>query len=151
MTGPLRHVRRMRGLGAVLGLASGPSAGFGQAWAQTGDGRLHVWLIASAVAAVLGAVMLPVFYPERVGEEGGEPLVIEGPGAGFSALFGLSVGLVAGAFAAFPMGAVTGGFGGALGAAISGLSWRRLGLWPAALVGPVAGLCAVWVWTGGLS
>jgi hypothetical protein len=143
------HVRRMRRLGAVLGLATGPAAGFGQAWAGTGDGRLHVWVIASAVAAVLGAVTLPVFYPPA--PEAKEPLVLPGPGPGFAALFGLAVGLVAGAFAAFPMGAVMGGFGGALGAAVAGLLWRRLGIVPAAVVGPVVGLVGVWVWTGGLS
>ena len=141
-----RHIRRMRWLGAALGLASGPAAGFGQAWAGTGDGRWHVWLIASAVAAALGAVTLPIFYPahER------EPLALDGPGPGFSALFGLAVGIVAGAFSAFPMGAVMGGFGGALGGAIAGLLWRRVGVVAAAICGPAVGLVGVWLWTGGL-
>lgn len=142
------HRRRMFRLGAALGLAAGPAAAFGQGWAGTGDARAHVWLIACAVAALLGAVTLGVFYPHpgETGDGEGEPLVEPGPGPGFGALFGLTVGLVAGAFAAFPMGSVMGGVGGAVGAALGGLVWRRLGLVAAALAGPALGLFSVWLW-----
>lgn len=143
------HVARMRRLGAALGMACGPAAGFGQAWAGTGDGRWFVWILATVLGAVVGALTLPVFYPDdgEVGRDG-DRLGAAGPGAGFGALFALSVGLVAGAFAAFPMGAVMGGFGGALGGAVAGLSWRRLGVVAAGIVGPAVGLLGVWLWTG---
>lgn len=142
----LGHIRRMRWLGAALGIASGPAAGFGQAWAGTGDGRWFVWVLATVLGAVVGALTLPVFYPDEreAPVEGG----MVGPGAGFGALFALSVGLVAGAFAAFPMGAVMGGFGGALGGVVAGFVWRRIGVVWAAALGAVVGLVGVWLWTG---
>lgn len=141
------HVARMRRLGAALGMASGPAAGFGQAWAGTGDGRWFVWVLATVLGAVVGALTLSVFYPDE-GDEAQDGGGVAGPGAGFGALFALSVGLVAGAFAAFPMGAVMGGFGGLLGGAVAGFLWRRLGVTAAALVGPAVGLVGVWLWTG---
>lgn len=145
------HVARMRRLGAALGAASGPAAGFGQAWAGTGDGRWFVWVLATVLGAVVGALTLPVFYPDEgevARDDGPMGGAKAGPGAGFGALFALSVGLVAGAFAAFPMGAVMGGFGGALGGALAGFLWRRVGVIAAAVVGPVVGVCGVWLWTG---
>lgn len=143
----LGHIRRIRWVGAALGMASGPAAGFGQAWAGTGDGRWFVWVLATVLGAVVGALTLPVFYPVE-GDEAAADGRTAGPGWGFGALFALSVGLVAGAFAAFPMGSVMGGFGGALGGAVAGLLWRRIGVIAAALVGPVVGLVGVWLWTG---
>lgn len=146
-SGALEHARRMRRLGAALGAVTGPAAGFGQAWAGTGDGRWFVWVLATLVGAALGAVTLGVFYP-RDGDR--EPLVYEGPGPGFGALFSLSVGLVAGSFVAFPMGAFMGSLAGLVGGALVGWSWRRIGVLPAGVVGAALGLTAVWLWVGGL-
>lgn len=140
------HSSRMRSLGAALGLAGGPAAAYGHGWAGTGDARVHVWFIACAVAAVLGLLTLSMFYPPRPDGEP-EPLVPEGPGWGFGALFGFAVGLVAGCLSAFPMGAVMGGFGGAIGAAVGGLVWRRVGVLPTAIVSPAVGLMVLWLWT----
>jgi len=140
------HGARMRWLGAALGLAGGPAAAFGHGWAGTGDARVHVWFIACAVAAVLGASSLSMFYPRRTDGEP-EPLVPDGPGWGFGALFGFAVGLVAGCLSSFPMGAVMGGFGGAVGAGVGGLVWRRVGIVPTAIVSPAVGLMVIWLWT----
>lgn len=143
------QVRRLRWVGAALGFASGPAAGFGQAWAGTGDGRWFVWVLASLIGAVLGALTLPLFYVDGdKGADGRDGAPEAGPGAGFGAMFALSVGLVAGAFAAFPMGAVMGGFGGLLGGAVAGASWRRVGVVWAALLGAGVGFFGVWLWTG---
>ncbi len=145
--GEPRPRAELRRVGAALGLAGGPSAAFGQGWAHTGDAGLHVWLIASLAAAVLGALTLPFFYRTReeslqLSPEG------DGPGPGFGALFGLSVGIVAGCFSAFPMGAVMGGVGGLFGAAAGGLLWRKLGAPVTAIVAAAVGLIAPILWVG---
>lgn len=98
-----------RWLGAAIGAATGPAVGFGQAWGRTGDGRAWVWVLAVLVLAFLGAVTLPVFVRKGPGASGHETHEV---GPGFGALFGFAVGLVGGAFVAFPMGSAIGALGG---------------------------------------
>jgi hypothetical protein len=107
---------RQRRLGAAIGCAGGPAAGYGAAWSQIGDGRVHVWLIATLLCALLGALCWRLFVPD--------PADLERPGAGFAALFGACVGLVGGAIAAFPVGAVVATPEGAVGGAAAVAAWR---------------------------
>lgn len=137
-----------RWLGAAIGAATGPAVGFGQAWGRTGDGRAWVWVFAILVLAFLGAVTLPVFT--RDGERSGEI------GPGFGSLFGFSVGLVGGAFVAFPMGSAIGALGGVVAGASAVLAarWgartlRRGAAWAAGLgsvVGASAALVVLAIW-----
>ena len=139
--------RRLAFIGAVLGASTGPVAGYGQLWAGIGDARAHVWILATVFGALLGAATYPLFMAKGDGTSH-DPF-----GAGFAALFGFAVGLVAGAFAAFPMGGVLGGFGGALAAAATAFAARRLvavsrfGLAIAWLVGAggALGVAAAWL------
>jgi hypothetical protein len=137
----------LRHLGAALGAAPGPVAAFGQSWSGIGDGRAHVWILTTLVGALLGAVVFPIFWPR--GEAGrGEPRPYD---AGFAALFGFSVGLLAGAFVAFPMGAAMGALGGALAGGVTAFLARRLaflfgGLVLAAIGGAGVALIGAWVW-----
>lgn len=149
----LDEPRVWRWLGAALGAAPGPVAAYAQGWAGTGDGGVHVCLLATLVGALLGALTLPVF--RAPGAEVASPAAaVRRLGVGFAALFGFSVGLVAGAFAAFPMGAVMGAFGGALaGAVVAAVTivTRRFGARLAGLVlawAAGAGLAwlAAWAW-----
>jgi len=133
-------------LGAALGAASGPVAAFGQGWAGTGDGRWHIWLLATVCGALLGAVSYPIFWREEDTFEGGKAF-----GVGFAALFGFAVGLLSGAFVAFPMGSVMGAVGGALAGVVVMLLARRLhtkrfGLAFASLGGAGVALLSVWAW-----
>lgn len=139
------RVTRLR-LGAALGCAGGPAAGFGAAWSGLGDARLHVWILATLLGALLGALAWPVFVRERE--------AIERPGVGFAALFGGCVSLLAGVLAAFPVGALVGAFSGAVGAAVAALMWRacpQLGSVQrpaaAACVGAGVGLLVAMGWT----
>lgn len=134
-------------MGAAIGAATGPVAAFGQSWAGTGDGRVHVWLLATAAGALLGALTWPLFAApaEREGEASAMP------GAGFGGLFGFSVGLVAGAFAAFPMGSVLGACGGIVAGALTVVAAKRLavlrgGLAIASAIGAGAALVIAWAW-----
>ncbi len=130
-------------LGAALGACGAPAVAHGAVWAGIGDARAWVGLVAMAVGALLGALTWPVFQPP--GETGAGT---ERPGIGFSALFAGCVSLVAGAFAAFPMGAVIGTAGGLVGGATVALAWRLTqGLGPTVrpLVAFVAGGVAAWV------
>lgn len=135
------ELQRVRILGCAIGAATGPVAAFGQSWAGTGDGRVHVWFVATAFGALFGALGYPVFHSDRS----------ELYHAPFAALFGFSVGLVAGALAAFPMGAVAGAFGGLVAGAVVALSGRRLaarrgGVVLAGALGAGAALTVAWVW-----
>jgi hypothetical protein len=121
-----------RWLGAAIGAATGPAVGFGQAWGRTGDGRAWVWVFT------------------RDGERSGEI------GPGFGSLFGFSVGLVGGAFVAFPMGSAIGALGGVVAGASAVLAarWgartlRRGAAWAAGLgsvVGASAALVVLAIW-----
>lgn len=136
----------MRRLGAALGAASGPVAAFAQGWAGTGDGHWYIWLLATVCGALLGALSYPIFWEDEDTFEGGRAF-----GVGFAALFGFAVGLVSGAFVAFPMGSVMGAAGGALAGAVVMVLARRLHAWRfglalASLVGAGVALLAVWAW-----
>jgi len=141
-----------RWLGAAIGAATGPAVGFGQAWGRTGDGRAWVWVFAVLVLAFLGAVTLPVFVRKGAGASGEDHEV----GPGFGALFGFTVGLVGGAFVAFPMGSAIGALGGLVAGAgaVFGarmLSRRAVGAEVAAGLGSVLGaalalgVLAIWM------
>lgn len=144
------ETRALRWLGAALGAAPGPVAAYAQGWAGTGDGGVHVWLLATLAGALLGALTLPVFRAPG-GEVASPAAAVRRLGVGFAALFGFSVGLVAGAFAAFPMGAVMGAFGGAPAGAVVAIVARRFGArWPGLAVAWAAGAglawLAAWAW-----
>jgi|GEM_PF-1264228 len=147
-------------LGAAIGAATGPVAAFGQGWAGTGDGRWHIWLLATACGALLGAVSYPLFWvrasarmaePGLRIEDGASAAPPDIFGVGFAALFAFAVGLVAGAFVAFPMGSLMGALGGALAGAVVAFAARRLyrvrfGLVLASLSGASLALFAAWAW-----
>lgn len=162
---PIRAAVSARHLGAAIGAATGPVAAFGQGWAGTGDGRWYIWLLVTVCGALLGALSYPLFWPRALPAEERDPLhdtsavpavvtVAAGPdlfGSGFAALFGFAVGLVAGAFVAFPMGSVMGAFGGALAGALVVFFARYLhplrgGLALASLGGAGVALFAAWAW-----
>ena len=132
----------LRRLGAAIGAASGPAAAYAQGWAGTGDGRWHVWVLGTLVGALLGAVTYPLFFtPEHDDKRHGVP---------FAALFGFAVGLVAGAFVAFPMGSVMGACAGVIAGPVVVLIARRApqpwGLPVASAVGAMAALVVTWAW-----
>lgn len=155
---PPAAARAVRAMGAAIGAATGPVAAFGQSWAGTGDGRAHVWILATVVGALLGALTWPLFQTRDAATPlAGSPpddadVRTSGrPGAGFGALFGFAVGLVAGAFAAFPMGSVLGGFGGLVAGALTVFAGDKLqavrgGLAIASLIGAGTALLVAWVW-----
>ena len=139
----------LKHLGAALGAASGPVAAFGQGWAGTGDGRAHVWVLATLFGALLGALTFPVFWKGPAGDAPATPA--DAYGSGFGALFGFAVGLVAGALSAFPMGSVMGALGGAVAGAITAflaglLRARRGGLVIAWVAGAGGALLLAWAW-----
>ncbi len=154
---PRGATRAVRAMGAAIGAATGPVAAFGQSWAGTGDGRAHVWILATVVGALLGALTWPLFQapaprettPDRAPD--GNARTPPSPGAGFGALFGFSVGLVAGAFAAFPMGSVLGAFGGIVAGALTVFAGDKLqpvrgGLAIASVIGAGTALLIAWAW-----
>ena len=99
--------RKSKVFGAVLGSCGGLSAGYGASWSGLGDSGLHVWLIAIIVGALLGAfAWVPLQNPGDTTK----------PHWVFACLFGGAAGLIAGAFAAYPFGALFGAPGGAVGA-----------------------------------
>jgi hypothetical protein len=109
-----------RRLGAALGALGGPAAGYGASWAGLGDTRAHVWALAILLGALLGAMSWRVFVADRAEV----PRLAPRFGIGFAALFAAVVGMLAGAFAAFPIGGLFGFVGGAAGAVPAVLAWR---------------------------
>jgi hypothetical protein len=103
-------------LGAALGAIGGTSAYQGAAWSGIGDPRPLVAAIAILVGAGLGALTWSVFMGDR--DNATRPDLVFGAG------FGASIGLLAGAFAAFPVGGVFGAVGGGVGAFCGLLYWR---------------------------
>jgi len=144
-------VAEARLLGLAIGAGVGPAGGFAQAWSGNADGRWHVWLLMTALGALIGAASLPVFMPA----EGTARAARREPfGLGWLALFGFSVAVVAGTFAAFPVGASMGPIGGAAGGVVAGLVWRvgalerRPSRTPLAVLAATAtALSVVFVWT----
>ncbi|MFO0748974.1 MAG: hypothetical protein U1F43_25405 [Myxococcota bacterium] len=123
--GPTRDVR---GLGLAIGAATGPAGGFAQSWSGVADGRWHVWALMTLVGALLGALALPLFADRPAPAADAAPDLPSLPRPDFSlpflALFGFAVAVVAGTFAAFPVGASVGSLGGAAGGVVAGLVWR---------------------------
>ena len=109
-----------RRIGAALGATTGPLAGFGQAVTGAGDGSWYVWLLATVVGALIGAFGLPVILTTETEREAGLT-------PWFGAAFTFAVGLLGGAFVAFPMGAVVGSIGGLVAGALAVFWWRILG------------------------
>ncbi|MFT7579255.1 MAG: hypothetical protein ACI9MR_000917 [Myxococcota bacterium] len=144
--------RSPRIAGAVIGAVSGPAAGFGASWSGMADGHWGVWILATAVGAILGALAWPVFVQPLDGDAGSQAFPV-----GFAALFGAVAGMLAGTVAAFPMGAVFGSIGGAVGGASAGLVFYWVAQsrfaqsrWQpavASLVGMAAGLLILVGWT----
>jgi hypothetical protein len=133
--------RSPRTLGAVFGSCGAFSAAYGARWSGLGDAGLHIWILAVGVSALVGVFAWPALQ-----NPGGprEPHVL------FAGLFGGTVGLLAGAFVAYPFGALFGGPGGFVGAAVACLVLRFSRLGPnvtvsllVAAVGSVSGLLFV--------
>ena len=132
---------KSRTFGAVLGSCGGLSAGYGSVWSGLGDAGVHVWVIAIVVSTLLGAFSWgPLQNPDDT----------KSPHWFYAALFGGTVGLIAGAFASYPFGALFGAPGGAVGAAVSCVILNRLpeafvkkGVPVAAVVGSTVGLLFV--------
>jgi len=103
-------------LGAVLGLAGGPAAGYGAMWSGIGDPS---WWATPTLAIGTGVALGAATW--RLFKQSGSR-----PGVGFAALFAATVGLVAGAIAAFPFGGICGAAGGAGGGAIAAGAWRAM-------------------------
>ncbi len=119
-----------RRLGAALAASSAPGAIYAAWWSGVGDARWHVWLLAVLIAALIGLLTWPVFIPDERGSQR--------PGAGFAALFSASVGMLAGAITAFPMGAVFGFVSGLVGGAVTALMWSLLAARPPVFRGAVS-------------
>ncbi len=127
--------------GAVLGSCGGLSAGYGVWWSGLGDSGAHVWAIAIICCTALGTFTWGTLQ---------NPDEMRKPHWFFAGLFGGSVGLVAGAFASYPFGALFGGPGGAVGAAVSCVLLNKMPermekqrVPVAALLGGLAGLLFV--------
>lgn len=137
-------------VGAALGVAVGPVAGWAQAWSGAGDGRWYIWVLASLVGALVGALGLPVFFAD---DESAERDLVPWFGAAF--LF--TIGILAGAAVAFPMGAVMGSLCGLLGGAAGVFWWRVAGRRPSmgsalrlggtALAATTIAFFSAWWWT----
>ena len=135
---------RDRCIGATIGAASGPASAYAAVWGGLGDAGPHVAVIATILAALLGASTWPVFVRE--------PEALQRPPIRFAALFAGSVGLVAGAFAAFPLGGVGGAWGGAVAGAVSAFGCRRAqGPWAMMLVWLAGALSGILVLAIGLN
>ncbi|MCC6623402.1 MAG: hypothetical protein IT385_19235 [Deltaproteobacteria bacterium] len=154
MTGAVSAARDARWLGLAIGVSVGPAGGFVQAWSGIADGRWHVWLLMTALGALVGAASLPLFMPARGGAAADHPAPREPFGRLFLTLFGFSVGVVAGTFAAFPVGASMGAVGGAAGGLAAALVWRsarlegtRARVPLTTLVATVVALLVVFVWS----
>jgi hypothetical protein len=120
----------------------------GQSAAGTGDGSWYVGVIAALVGALTGGYGLPVLLrpsdtglsPEASAPRELTPL--------FGAVFLFAVGLLAGALAAFPMGAVVASVSGLVAGPAAVLAWRLTGgrvAVAAATSLSVGALVALWV------
>ena len=105
-----------RAQGGAIGAAGALAAGYGAAWSGHADGVLLTAAVAAIVGALLGCLTWGLFEPEPAR-----------PTWWFTALFGGVVGMLAGAFAGFPVGAVFGASGGALGSVAVVAVWRAVG------------------------
>ena len=118
------HRVAFRRLGAALGGAAGPAAAFASDWSHLGARGWHIWVLTTLVGMLLGAMTYGVFVTphER----------IERPSLGFAGIFSASTGMLAGAFAAFPIGAVVGAPAGLVAGTLGAWVWRHtnhLGEW----------------------
>ena len=116
-----QHAITWRRFGALLGGSAGPSIGYAGSWSQLGASGWHIWLLATLIGALLGAITYGAFMNDDA--------AIERPGIGFAAAFGGTVGLLSGAFTAFPIGSVLGSLAGGVAGASAALVWRLGGDW----------------------
>ena len=124
--------RANRALGGALGVAGACAAGYGAVWSGHAQSMTLVTVAALVMGGGLGALTWGLF------EHGAAR-----PVGWFSALFAGVIGMLAGAFAGFPLGAVFGAGGGGAGGLVAIATWRlaappRTG-WDAPLRGVVAG------------
>ena len=139
-----------RRVGAALGASIGPVAGWAQHWSGSGDGRWYIWVLAALMGALAGALAMPIFFDsDEACEDGLTPA--------FGGLFVFSVGLLAGALVAFPMGAVMGSLCGAAAGVVGTLLFRgtrrkwaseaALRLGATSVVTTLVGFGLAWWWT----
>ena len=132
--------------GTALGASGALAAGYGASWSGHVQGMGWVALVALLAGASLGALSWGLFREEP-----------KHASWWFVSLFGGVVGMLSGAFAGFPLGAIFGAGGGAVGAPVAAWVWRSssgsggsLSVKPRAFVsgtlGAVAGLgIAFWM------
>ena len=135
-----------RCFGTAVGATGALAAGYGALWSGHVDGLLIVALVALLVGSTLGAITWGLFKESP-----------EEASWWFVSLFGGVIGMLSGAFAGFPLGAIFGAGGGATGGPVAAMVWRAsasprsdLGMPPRAVlaggVGALMGLCvALWM------
>lgn len=145
------RARANRALGAAIGASGACSAGYGATWSGHAQSLMLVTAIALVVGASLGALTWGLFEAPESAEH--KPAGGASSSAWwFSALFGGAIGMLAGGFAGFPLGAVFGAGGGVVGGTAADAAWRlsappRTGLDVAAR-GSLAALAGVAVGLG---
>mgnify|MGYP007078961299 CR=1 FL=1 len=107
--------RAARFLGAAIGGSGACAASYGAFWAGHSQSLVLSASVALVAGAGLGALTWGLFRDDS-----------ESPAWWFVTLYGGVLGMLAGAFAAFPLGAVFGAGGGALGGLASSWVWRLL-------------------------
>ena len=111
------HNREIQVIGLVLGAVAAPAIAHLAIWSGIGAPDWRVVLPALVFGGLVGRYTLPVLLPSGDGV----------PGVLFGGMFAGSVGLLAGAFAAFPLGGVAGFLCGGVAGAWVMLLWPRLG------------------------
>ena len=107
--------RAHRALGAAIGASGTLAACYGAHW--SGHVESLGWITASALTlgALLGGITWGLFVTDS-----------PRPQWWFSSLFGAAVGMLAGGLAAFPVGALFGAGGGAVGGPVALAGWLLL-------------------------
>lgn len=136
-----------RRFGGAIGAAAAPGAVYAVWWSGVGPADWYVWVLVAGVGAILGALTWPIFVVTDAQRAR--------PSVTFAAVFGGTLGMLAGTLVAFPIAGVFGLPAGALGGAACALMWRVSGLnrrgtsvrsGVAALVGGLAGLAGTAGW-----
>ena len=99
--------------GATLGAAPALAAFIGHTWGGIGSSSLWVLVLLLLAGSSLGSMTWATFEDD-----------VDAPSVGFSALFSAIIGMLVGAFIAFPLGAVFGSAAGLVGGASCALTWR---------------------------
>ncbi len=105
--------RAHRALGAAIGATGALAAGYGAVWSGHSQSLVVISVVAALMGSGLGGLTWGLF-----GEDAAAPTWW------FTALFGGVVGMLAGGFAGFPLGAVFGAGGGFIGGPIAVGAWR---------------------------